>query len=417
MNENKVETLEKIFKEKWVKWVDKFSILTNKDVINYINDMVEQYTDEGKDPQDFKAGSYIKYIQQYCDFFNCENPSELLKEDIDTRNKRVKEYLKGLQKISLEDAKALGFRKIPSEESIRNQIQGKIKGFYSNRGVNVSYGMKTVKHGANVNEIELDREMLKGIQAKLESIQYRLINKFESQTGLRIDDILNGLTNGKYKIEKYKKHYFIRSFKTKKEMVTINYLFFTQELSELLESAYPNTKLTELDLSGLFMSRGTKDDNGNIVNQKTINQNNYLRRLKAIVKELGIDGNIKTHCVRKYFETRVGTLIGAKVPNVENQSFQERFKTQLMGAEPNYRDSTYDNNLRSISWVYQRWLMVENVVCVDCIIVDNTSEDVKALKQENFELRADMIELKKDIDKLKEWAKELYKEKLLKENK
>ena len=109
---------------------------------------------------------------------------------------------------------------------------------------------------------------------------------------------------------------------------------------------------------------------------------------------------MKTHAMRKYFESRILDA------NVEG-----RFRTQIVGAKPNYRDSVYDNNLKNISWVYKKWLDVEKAVCVDCIIVDNTSEEVKVLKQENFELRNDIINMKKqnlDIQKEQKLMKEMF---------
>jgi len=53
--------------------------------------MISQYTDEGKNANKFSMTTYLKPLLQYVDFNKCENPSELLKEDIDTRNARVLE--------------------------------------------------------------------------------------------------------------------------------------------------------------------------------------------------------------------------------------------------------------------------------------------------------------------------------------
>lgn len=343
------------------KWIINYPILSNNEVISWLYDMVEQFTDEGKKAEKFQFQTYAKYLQQYCTFYDCKDTTNLLKEDIDARNGRVKKYLKFLYEGEEEEIKKLGFRKRPNDVSIRNQIQGKIKSFYSNRGSNISYGLKARKSGENVNELYLDRPLIKIIQSKLESIQYRLINKCESQLGLRIGDVLHTITNGKYRIEKYKEHYFIRNFKTNKETVTINFLFFTQELSELLQSTYPEQDITTLDLSMLFMTR----------QNNRISQNDYLARLKEICKEQKLDGNIKTHGMRKYFTSQL-----AKV------EVDDKFKWHLEGREPNYRDAVYDNNLKNIEYVYTEWLKVEKVICVDCIIVDKTSIEIVKLRKE-----------------------------------
>lgn len=119
------------------------------------------------------------------------------------------------------------------------------------------------------------------------------------------------------------------------------------------------------------------------------NLRNHRERLKQISTELKIDGNIKTHGLRKYYETQLNTL-----GNV-------RFKTHLVGAEPNYRDDTYDTNLKNIKWFYENWSKAEKVICVDCILIDNTDKMVEELKQENFELRSTISVLSKDMDGLK----------------
>ncbi len=131
-------------------WLEKYPIFENKDVKAWLRNKIDNYTDEGKNPQKFSVTSYLKPLYQYCLFNQTNNPSDLLKEDIDTRNMRLKKYLMFLMDAKDDSiVKELGFSKIPSEESIRNNIQGRIKGFYSNRGVLVKYKLKTVKSGAN----------------------------------------------------------------------------------------------------------------------------------------------------------------------------------------------------------------------------------------------------------------------------
>ena len=47
------------------------------------------------------------------------------------------------------------------------------------------------------------------------------------------------------------RHYFIKDFISQKEMVTINFLFFTTDLSDLLASIYPKVKMEESTLLAL----------------------------------------------------------------------------------------------------------------------------------------------------------------------
>lgn len=370
------------------KWLKNYSILENEDIQSWIRDKIDKFTQEGKDTAKFGFTSYIGYLQQYCDFNKTDDPSKLLKEDIDGRNARLRKYLTFLYNGNEVEIKELGFNKRPSDVSIRNMIQSRIKSFFSNRGVNISYGMKARKSGANKNELYLENGMIKQIQNKLDSAQYRLINKFETQTGLRISDVLEELTSGKYKIEKFQKHYLIKDFKSQKEMVFINFLFFTTELSDLLASIYPKVKLEELDLTKLFLSR----------RNKRIRDVDYLARIKAISKELGFNGNLKTHAFRKYFVDTISNMKDA----------EDKFNQHIEGREPNYRDDAYITSLKNIQKYYGKWLKVEKEVCIDCIIVDNTNKkineletEVKSLKAQKDEAQNKTIELEKELMKLR----------------
>jgi hypothetical protein len=248
--------LSKIFGQKKVdKWLRDYPIFKNNDVEKWIIDKIDKFTDEGKDAVKFAVTGYLKPLYQYCLYNRVEDPSELLTEGIDERNLRLKKYLKDFLMSSKNDVevyKKLGFRKQPSEVSVRNSIQSRIKSFYSNRGANVSYNMKSKKSGANIRELTLTKSIIKKVQNKLESSDYRLICKSESQMGLRISDILVELTSGKYIVEKYNEHYFVRNFETQKRKVTINYLFFTKELEESLKANSGIDNLTQLDLTNLF---------------------------------------------------------------------------------------------------------------------------------------------------------------------
>lgn len=399
---------------KWNEWKAKYPSLNNKDVISWVYDKCEQFMRKGKDASKFQIQVYIKYFDQYCQYYHVSNPSELIKDERDERNAKVMKYLNFLLKGDLEEISKLGFKikdsngnpKRPSEVSIINQIQGKVKSFYSNRGANISVGIESKSSGANKNEINLKKSTIKAIQNKLESNTYRLICKFQSQTGLRIDDILNTLTNGKYHIEEYemnenKKYYFIRNFETMKEKVTINFMFFTDELGALIKATYPNQKITELDLTTLFMTRGRKDKKTKefIDGSKTrINQNDYLKRVKAIGKDLGITENIKTHSFRKYFSSQM-----RKCKEVESE-----LKEHLTGHKGQNLSQSYANNLRDIEWVFDEWNKLQNFICVDCITVDNTSKLVNEHKIKIEELERQNQGLVGQIVDMKEMMMKMY---------
>lgn len=393
--------LEDIFGKEHVKrWEEAYPIaFFNEDIQKWIRDMISQYTDEGKDASKFNITTYLKPLEQYANFHDCKNPSKFLEEKIDDRNNRLKEYLHFLQNITEDEVKEFGFRKKPSDVSIRNQIQSRIKSFYSNRGVPISWGMKTRKSGLNLKELTLDKEMIKLIKNKLESTEYRLICKFSTQTGLRINDTLEELTSGKYIIEEYKEHYFIRNFETQKEKVIINFLFFTTELTQLLKSSTGIENILEIDLTTLLKTRI-----GN-----NIHEQNYLQRLKKIVKELKVKGNVKTHSFRKFFMTQIE----------ECKEVDGKFKLVLTGHTLNFRDDAYNRNLTNIEWFYQNWLKIEQLICIDCIIQDNTDETVKDLKNQvenlrviNEEFQADKIKLEKEFEELRKTIPDLIQDEI-----
>lgn len=362
-------------------WKETYPIFNNKDIYTWICNMIDQYTDEGKESKKFSITTYLKPLQQFCNYHECTNPSELLVEKIDPRNSRVKKFLQFLQNTTDEQAQKLGFRKKPNDASIRNQVQSRIKSFYSNRGVPVSFSMKTRLTGINKNELVLDKEMIKIIKNKLESVNYKLICKLQTQLGLRISDVLEEFPKSEYSIEKYEEHYFIRNFESQKEKVIIPFLFLTSELSDLLKSITGKKDLTEIDLATLLKTRkGTP-----------ILKVDYLRRLKNIVKELGIKGNIKTHCFRKYFITQC-----EKISKVEG-----KFKDVLSGHTQGFKDAAYNKNFSNISWYYHNWINLEKIICVDCIVFDNTNKEVKKLKLDNLKKDLEIDELKKEVSDIK----------------
>ena len=109
-----------------------------------------------------------------------------------------------------------------------------------------------------------------------------------------------------------------------KEGVKINYLFFPTELSNLIES-----------IGGIKLV--TKSGN-------PIKSYDVLERIKSIVEEMGLEGNIKTHSFRKYFSSQV-----RKCREVDIE-----FKEHLMGHKGQNLSRSYNNNLKDIEWFYIR---------------------------------------------------------------
>ena len=392
MEKVKIQTLEDVFgKEEVEKWLSTYSVLRNENVRKWLENKLDRYTRNGKDGKNFQVTSYLTPFQKYCNYYKVENPSDLLKENIDDRNKRLVNYLRDLIKAG------------ENEASVRNAYQSRIKSFYSARGSPISDGLETLSSGINKNEIILDKEQIQLIQAKLERAEYRFILKCQALLGLRISDVLNELTtskNGeaKYKIEKYSNHFHVKNFWTKKENVIINFLFFPKELTTLLQSIHNISDLRKLDLRDILLTR-----------RKTrINKYDYLARIKDICNELGIEENIKTHSFRKYFSNQISSTNLLKYNDKMGADLEGIFKEHLMGHKGKNLSESYKQKLKRIKWFYENWKPLEQSICIDCEIYDNTSKEILNLKDKYDKLVEKDIEKDKEVNELKETMKTFF---------
>lgn len=365
--------------DKMAKWLKKYPILQSEEVFRWIQDLIQQYAREGKDPSKFSITNYLGSMQKYCDYYEVEEPKELLLEALDDRNSRMRKYLADL------------LSKGANEASVKNATQGTIKSFFSHRGSPITFQLKCLNSGINSNEIILLKNTIRLIEERL-SPQYKLIMKVQSQLGFRIEDAIEELSSGKYSIEQYSDHYFIRNFKTQKEGVVINYVFFPQELSLLLMSVNNCADLTKLDLKTLFSSKYKDSEN-------KIDQSNYLKRIKQILEEIGLEGNLKTHSFRKYFSSRVREC-----------PVDIEFKEHLMGHEGQNLSQAYNNNLKDVQWYYTNWLKVEPNLLINSEIVDKTDKEVIELREKQIKAEARLEAVIKENVELKEALGSIMKE-------
>lgn len=422
----KRKDLKEVFDTKKISnWLKKYPTLDNSEVSKWINTKMNKYARSGKDHKDFNVVSYISAFQSYCDHYKVEDPEELLKEDLDTRNERIVNYLGHLISIG------------KNEASVRNAYQSRIRSFYSCRNAPVTDGLDTMDSGVNHEEIELNKERIKYIQKKLEKPEYGLILKLQTGLGLRIGDVLDELTflkqikneDGevieefpKYKIEKNEKekHYFIRNFWTKKEKVIISNMFFPTELSDMFKIIYGKeceNDLTKLDLTNILLTRGKalKDENGKIMkdeetkktiikegSRKRISRIDYLARIKRITKELGILKNVKTHSFRKFFSGQISTVNLTKYDDQMGSELADKFKEHLMGHKGNKLADTYKQKLKNHNWMYKNWKHLENAISIDYEVFDATDEEIETLKQENKELKERMKSIEEMMKKYSE---------------
>jgi len=357
MIELKNLNLSEIFTEKNTqKWESKYPIFLNGNVKQWVRDRVELYQNKGKNASNFPVTSILKHLQDYMNHYEIENVDDLLTEDIDNRSLRVQRYLVELLNVGV------------NETSVKNAIQANVRSFYTNRGLPLKKTtLPSVGAGVNEDEYIFSRESLKLFQARLERAEYRVIFKLMALTGLRVGDVLedNGLTNGKYKIQKYKDHYYVKNFRTMKEGVSINFVFLPHELANLMMAAYQVSDLTKLDLTKVFMTKM-----GNRIRKR-----DFLSVIKSVGNKLGITENVKTHALRKYFSSAIAICEGCP----------DKFREHLLGHKQQL--DQYLTNMKQISFAYKEWLKIERLVCIDCEIYDATNEEVLKLKEENIRLK------------------------------
>lgn len=425
MENVKEKTLSDIFgKEKYESWLSLYSILENKSVHAWIIGKIGKFASRGKPEANFNVAGLVKPLQDYCNYYNA-TPDELLSENLDERNARLQDYLTKMLNgaISKQDKKGAFTNEPYAESSVKNKIQGSIKSFFSYNANAITYAIPTVDSGTTegtIDEIIFSKEMLDLVFNGLRSIEYRLILKCQAGLGLRINDVLDELTaekNGKakYRFRKHNNHYYIRNFETGKQKVVINFLFFPNELTRLFESAYGN--IEKIDLRDCFMNR-IKKENGSLKPNR-IAQNDFLKMLKKTASECGITDNgninVKTHSVRKFFNTCVQQITVKDANGNINTSLDIALKKNLTGHKFEMENAVYNQLLKSIDWYYENWLKMENCISISTEIRDETNEKVQTLENELSEMRSLISDMKAEMALMREYAYHKDKQKELKD--
>ena len=92
-----LELLTEIYTAKFIeKWLKKYSVFSDKNLQKWLLDMIDNFAVKGNPKNKFNITGYLGGLNNYCKFHS-KSPSDLLLEDLDFRNKRLKEYL--IQKI------------------------------------------------------------------------------------------------------------------------------------------------------------------------------------------------------------------------------------------------------------------------------------------------------------------------------
>ena len=355
-------------------WIKSYPIFENQDVFKWITTKLRKFSNKSnKNPKDFNITSYLNALQKYCTHNEVKNPSDLLKEKLDDRNKRVIDYL-----VHLINEKGL------NEVSVKNAYQSRIKSFYSARGSPITDGLDTEDSGKNTNEMNLNREKIQAILNMVNNSNYKLASKIQALLGLRIGDVLKELP--KYKILKHSEHYYIKDFLTLKENVKIKYLFFPNELTKLLQAIYNIEDLKKLDLSKDFLRTR---------NNKMILASEYLRKLKNVASKLYPDESMRTHSFRKYFATQISRVNLTQIRNDIGSDVEGNFKEHLMGHKVHYSSKVYNQIINDINQFYELWKPLENSLCIDCEIVNTTDIEVLELKEKNIKLESQIDSLLK----------------------
>jgi len=335
----------------------------------------KKYTLNKKDAEKFDINSYLNALQKFLTFTQL-SPPKLLEESIDKSNNRVMDFVNYyVNKLNR------------NEVSVKNGYVSRILSFYSYNSHKLTVKIETEKQGKNEHILEFDKEMLKQIYLKLESIEYKVIFLLQCASGLRIEDILSEIPQ--YEVKEVNGHLYIENFKTKKENVIIHYVFFTKELCDLLKSApiYRNYRIT------LHTRNDTK-----------VNQINYRQRLYEICEELSYihkipypnhperlkyDLSVKTHYIRKLFMVAI--------ENHMDTTISEHFLGHKK-KEDQYRDPM----LKNFQKMFQAWLPCEPDLSLFYETVDATASKTLALEKIVHTQQA-------RIDRLQEWNRAVEK--------
>ena len=91
-----------------------------------------------------------------------------------------------------------------------------------------------------------------------------------------------------------------------------------------------------------------------------------------------------------------------------------------MGHESQNLSQAYNQNFRDINWFYKNWKKIEQFICIDGEIFDETNQEIFKLKEENIKLNEKIemvlknnIRLEKKLVKLKLKLKYLDPDKIV----
>ena len=357
-------------------WITKYPILKTEEVNNWLSSKMRKFSVKGKKPEKFQCTNYLNTLQKYCDYYDA-TPKELLQEEnVSIRNDTFMAYISEL----LQNGN--------NEATVKNNTQSRIGSFYKYYGKNITEQLETVTEGTtkrSIFEIDLSPEDVYSIERRLIKAEYKLILKIQSQLGLRISDVLETLVSEKktiinnkteleatYKIEKNEEgYYFIRSFKTNKKGVIINYLFFPNELTNEFGVCYPDFKedLRKLDLRTILMTSYGK----------RISATDYGARIKKASQDVGLNGGIGSHMLRKFHENRISD-VDLSILKIKGMSpeFSSKFKTHLEGhTQEKKLVNAYITKLKNVDKFFQWWKPLEEALSINVRLVNLTEEKTK----------------------------------------
>ncbi len=350
-------SIDKIIENNRDTWARRFGVYKKfpEKVNSWLRIRVSQYHSRSKFTKNihkFKFRQYIDYLNLFNQFLENNHNSDIERfaELEDTKRSEIFiAFINHLLEIS-RDSKIKGVRKF-GETTILNTIQSRVMSYFSSINKRIEGYIDSNKYGSEKNFVLVDKKLNRKIHLCFRSKDYALLHLFLSQTGLRIDDILNKITNGNYFLNKFQERYHITTkkgeveFMSSKRMVGLKKLFITKEIEQKLKLFFNLEDLRELDLQQLFLTR-----HGKRISEKNFNDTlNYFHNKLNLIKRESLSSN----CFRRYMETSIRLYVKPKLDDWYLKLITFHYDKQI---------DHYNDLIKSDSWLYEQFLKWENAV-------------------------------------------------------
>lgn len=109
------------------------------------------------------------------------------------------------------------------------------------------------------------------------------------------------------------------------------------------------------------------------------------------------------------FYTQISRVNLTEIRKDIGSDVESYFKEHLIGHKVPYSNTTYQQIINHIEQYYELWKPLENSICIDCEIIDTTSQEILNLKEKYDSLIEETTKKDKELFELKEELNKLNK--------